>query len=53
VEIMLRGRENQHADLAFNLLNKFLSEVNAITPAHFETKPERQGNKIFAIILKG
>jgi translation initiation factor IF-3 len=52
IEIVLRGREMQHAPLAFDLLKKVISEVNAVTPVRYDQPAERQGNKVTAIIAK-
>ncbi len=52
IEIVLRGRENQQAGLAFEILKKFLADVNAEISTRFEQIAERQGNKITAIIVK-
>lgn len=52
IEIVLRGRENQQAGIAFESLKKFLAEVNAEINTRFEQATERQGNKITAIIVK-
>ena len=52
IEIVLRGRENQQAGLAFENLKKFLAEVNAEMSTRFEQAAERQGNKITVIIVK-
>ncbi|MFA6547456.1 MAG: translation initiation factor IF-3 [Candidatus Magasanikbacteria bacterium] len=52
IEIVLRGRENQQAGLAFESLKKFLAEVNAEINTRFEQMTERQGNKITTIIVK-
>ncbi len=52
IEIVLRGREMQHAPLAFDLLKKVVGEVNAVTPVRYDQPAERQGNKVTAIIAK-
>ncbi|MFA6423805.1 MAG: translation initiation factor IF-3 [Candidatus Magasanikbacteria bacterium] len=52
IEIVLRGRENQQAGLAFESLKKFLAEINAEINTRFEQPTERQGNKITVIIVK-
>lgn len=52
IEIVLRGRENQQAGLAFEILKKFLAEINTEINTRFEQNTERQGNKITAIIVK-
>jgi translation initiation factor IF-3 len=52
IEIVLRGRENQQAGLAFEILKKFLAEINTEMTTRFEQPTERQGNKIIAIIVK-
>jgi len=52
IEIVLRGRENQQAGLAFELLKNFLTDLNTEVPTRFEQNSERQGNKITTIIVK-
>ncbi len=52
VEIILRGRENQQAALAFDILKNFIAEINKEVPVRLEQPTERQGNKVTAIIAK-
>ncbi len=52
VEIMLRGRENQQAAMAFEIVKNFINDVISIVPVRYEQNVERQGNKITAIIVK-
>lgn len=52
VEIILKGREMQQGALAFELLKKFIDEVNAQVAVKFDQEPERQGRSVTAIIFK-
>ncbi len=52
VEMVLRGRENQQAQLAFTLVREFIASITAEVPVRFEQETERQGTKIVAIIAK-
>ncbi|HNU95844.1 MAG TPA: translation initiation factor IF-3 [Candidatus Magasanikbacteria bacterium] len=52
VEVILKGREMQQGALAFELLKKFISEVNVQTPIKYDQEPERQGRSVTAIIFK-
>lgn len=42
---MLRGREMQHTDLAFELLNRFVEDL-AETGAVIEKKPQVEGRNV-------
>ncbi|MBL7053845.1 translation initiation factor IF-3 [Patescibacteria group bacterium] len=50
IEIILKGREKAHFDLAFNMLNKFIDEIEQETIV--EQRPKRQNNKITVLIRK-
>ena len=45
VVVMLRGREMQHASLAFNLMNKFLADLEDIQMV-IEKKPQLEGRNV-------
>ena len=42
---MLRGREMQHANLAFDLANRFLTDL-AQEPILVEKKPQMEGRNV-------
>ncbi len=50
VDILLRGRENLHADLAFDALKKYAQMIQ--TEIVFEQPPKRMGNSVIMIIRK-
>lgn len=52
VEIILRGREMQQAQIAYQVVRKFIESVNAECPVRVDQPTEKQGNKITAIIAK-
>ena len=52
VEIILRGREMQQGALAFELIKKFIADVNAQVPIKYDQEVERQGRSVTAIIFK-
>ncbi|HLD31808.1 MAG TPA: translation initiation factor IF-3 [Patescibacteria group bacterium] len=52
VEIILRGRENAKAGLAFDTLNKFFTLISQNQSVRYETEPARQANRISAIITR-
>ncbi len=45
IAVMLRGREMQHTDLAFDLLNRFVQDL-AETGAVIEKKPQVEGRNV-------
>ena len=45
VVVMLRGREMQHADLAFELANRFLADLEK-SPITVEKKPQLEGRNV-------
>lgn len=45
IVVMLRGREMQHSNLAFDLANKFLADV-ADMPVVVERKPQLEGRNV-------
>lgn len=52
VEIILRGRENQQSPMAFEMIKKFVADVNQLVPVRSEQQPEKQANKVTTIIAK-
>ncbi|HRY36420.1 MAG TPA: translation initiation factor IF-3 [Candidatus Magasanikbacteria bacterium] len=52
VEVILKGREMQQGSLAFELIKKFISDVNAQVPIKYDQEVERQGRSVTAIIFK-
>ncbi|MFH0857569.1 MAG: translation initiation factor IF-3 [Candidatus Magasanikbacteria bacterium] len=49
-EIILRGREHGKVDLAFEVLKNFYNELAQTNEIKYEQNPEKQANKITAII---
>lgn len=45
IVVMLRGREMQHSNLAFNLANKFLQDMENM-PVVIEKKPQLEGRNV-------
>lgn len=45
IVVMLRGREMQHSNLAFDLANRFLTDL-ADDPAQLEKKPQLEGRNV-------
>lgn len=52
IEVILRGRENQQAGMAIELVKKFVENVRSAVPVRWEQEVEKQGNKVTAIIAK-
>ena len=52
VEVILRGRELAHANVAFDIIKNFIQSVNSELPVRTEQPTERSANKITAIIAK-
>lgn len=50
VEIILRGRERQHSDIAFKILREFTAGLGAKRAVKVESLPANQGGKIFTLI---
>tara|TARA_B100000700_G_scaffold298745_1_gene364953 strand:- start:1892 stop:2398 length:507 start_codon:yes stop_codon:yes gene_type:complete len=48
--VMLRGREQAHPELAFDMLNDVLIQINAQTKYQLKQKPNKQGRNVLAII---
>lgn len=51
-EIILRGRENARANLAFDVIEKFYQLLGADMPVQYEQPRAKQGNKVTAIITR-
>ena len=51
-EIMLKGRENAHPEIAFEVIKRFFSKLNELVEVRYEQDPIKQGNKITSIIIK-
>jgi len=52
VELLLSGRERQHFDLAREIVNKFVADVNVLVPVNIEQSLTIQGGKLSLIIAK-
>ena len=52
LEMMLRGRERQHKDLAREIINKFIASVNELVPTTIEQPLNMQGGKLSIVITK-
>lgn len=50
VEVILRGREKSHGDLAMNIIEGFLKRLKDDMPLRMEQEPKRQGNAVTAIL---
>jgi len=50
IEVVLRGRERQHMDLAFKLVNQFIETLKSRTALKIETPPKNEGGRIQALI---
>ncbi len=49
IVIMLRGREMQHTELAFNLANRFIADLEN-EPLNIEKKPSLEGRNVIIIL---
>lgn len=49
IVIMLRGREMQHTELAFNLANRFLADLEN-DPINIEKRPSLEGRNLIIIL---
>lgn len=49
IVVMLRGREMQHTELAFNLANRFLEDLKD-EPINIEKKPALEGRNVIVIL---
>lgn len=52
VEIFLKGREMQQKQMAREIIEKFINNVNALVPVRKDQEIESQFNKVTAIIAK-
>lgn len=52
IEIILRGREMQRGQLALEVINKFVENLNAVFPVRKEDDVERQANKIAVTLMR-
>ena len=51
VELILRGREHQHTDLAKKIINDFIASLGKIGEVlYLEMPPSKQGGKLMAIV---
>lgn len=50
IVVMLRGREMQHCDLAFNLANKFMKDLESDTII-VEKKPQLEGRNVTLFLV--
>jgi len=50
IEMILKGREKAHFDLAKNLIDQFINSLGE--DAKIEQSPKRQGNQLIALISK-
>jgi len=51
IEILLKGRERQHPEIAKEVINNFIAEISKILEVKIEQEPKKQGNKFIAIIF--
>ena len=52
IEIILRGRERRHMDLAREIINKFIASLNEIIPVGIEQSMSVQGGKLSILVSK-
>jgi translation initiation factor IF-3 len=52
LEIILRGRERGKIPMAFDVIKKFIANIEENIPVRYEQEPAKQGNKVTAIIVK-
>jgi len=52
IEIILRGRERRHGELAQQIIQKFTASINATIPVKVEQPVSRQGGQLTSIIGK-
>lgn len=52
VEVILRGRENAHPQMAFEVIATFYQRLAKERTVHYEQPIAKQGNKVTAIITK-
>ncbi len=51
-EIMLKGRENAHPEMAFEVIKKFFDRLNEKVEVKYEQEPAKQSNKVTSVIIK-
>jgi len=51
-EVILRGRENAHPQMAFEVIRRFYENLAESKSIHYEQPIAKQGNKVTAIIVK-
>lgn len=52
IEVILRGRENSKAHIAFDVINKFIGLIQQGLELRVEQETSKQGNKVTAIVAK-
>lgn len=52
IEIVLRGREKQHADLAGNVMHDFVESIKTEVPVKIEQPISRQGGRMTLLIAR-
>lgn len=52
IEIILRGREHGRPDLAFDMIKKFIAQIEAKFPIRVDQETTKQANKVTAVIAK-
>ena len=52
VEIILRGREKRHGDLARKIIEEFVSKLNAEIPLRIDQPVQNQGGQLTSIVGK-
>jgi translation initiation factor IF-3 len=52
LEIILRGRERQHSDLAYKMIKEFITGLNNVIPVKVEAPATNQGGKVSALVAK-
>ena len=52
IEMILKGREKQHKDLARKIINNFIESVNKLTPTTIEQPINIQGGKFSVVIAR-
>ncbi len=50
IEVVMRGRERQHMDLAFKLVNNFIEILKSRTALKVETLPKNEGGRLQALL---
>lgn len=50
IEIILRDRERQHGEVAFEVVKRFIQTINTLIPVKTEAGAKRSGSRIEAVI---